>query len=112
MDHVCKNCLQIEPEQDNSIDEQIIPAKAKYSGIRQYNPKKPKKWGFTNFVRSGASGMMYDFFPYTGAATKGGKKVKVTGLYAVRKLLETLPKNQFYRVFLTTGFALWICVKS
>ena len=42
LDHVRQNYLQIEPEQDNSIDEQIIPAKTKYSGIRQYNPKKIK----------------------------------------------------------------------
>ena len=44
LDHVRKSCLQIELEQDNSIDEQIIPAKTKYSGIRQCNTKKPKKW--------------------------------------------------------------------
>ena len=49
LDHVRKNCLQIEPEQDNSIDEQIIPAETKYSGIRQYNPKKPNKMGFQKF---------------------------------------------------------------
>jgi len=70
LDHVRKNCLEVEPEQDYSIDEQIIPAKPKYSGIRRYNPKKPVKWGFKNFVRSGASGIMYDFFVYTGAASK------------------------------------------
>ena len=34
LDHVRKNCLQIELEQDNSTDEQIIPAKTKYSGMR------------------------------------------------------------------------------
>ena len=50
LDHVQKNCLQIEPEQDNSIDEQIIPAKTKYSGIRQYNPKKPKKNGVSKIL--------------------------------------------------------------
>ena len=49
--------------------------------------------------------MMYDFFLYTGAATKDGKKVKVTGPYAVRKRHETLPKNQHYRVF----FHSWFC---
>ena len=43
--------------------------------------------------------MMYDFFLYTGAATKDGKKVKVTGPYAIRKLLKTLPKKQHYRVY-------------
>ena len=40
LEHVRKNCLDIEPEQKYSIDEQIIPAKMSYSGIRQYNPKK------------------------------------------------------------------------
>ena len=40
------NCRTIKPEIENSIDEQIIPAKTKYSGIKQYNPKKPVKWGF------------------------------------------------------------------
>ena len=53
--------------------------------------------------------MMYDFFLYTGAATKDGKKVKVTGPYAVRKLLETLPKNQHYRFFFDNWFCTWIC---
>ena len=112
LDRVRKNCLQTEPEQNNSIDEQIIPAKRKYSGIRQYNPKKPKKWDFKNFVRSEASGMMYDFFLYNGAATNDRKKVKVTGPYAVRKLLETFPKNQHYRVFFDNWFCtLVLCLK-
>ena len=74
LDHVRGNCLLIEPEQEQSIDEQIIPAKTKYSGIRQYNPKKPVKWGFKNFVRSGSSGIMYDFFLYAGSEKKNGKK--------------------------------------
>ena len=43
LDHVRNNCILIEPEREHSIDEQIIPAKTKYGGIRQYNPKKPKK---------------------------------------------------------------------
>ena len=46
LDHVRNNCTTIEPEIEQSIDEQIIPAKTKYGGIRQYNPKKPMKWGF------------------------------------------------------------------
>ena len=105
IEHVRGNCLQVEPEQDHSIDEQIIPAKTKYSGIRQYNPKKPTKWGFKNFVRSGASGMMYDFFLYTGATKEKGKKVTVTGPSVVKKLVSTLPKKQNYRVF----FDNWFC---
>ena len=73
IDHVRNNCRTIKPEIKNSIDEQIIPAKTKYSDISQYNPKKPVKWGFKNFVRSGSSGIMYDFFIYCGK-TKSGEK--------------------------------------
>ena len=46
IDHMRNKCHIIKPEIENSIDEQIIPAKTKYSGIKQYNPKKPLKWGF------------------------------------------------------------------
>ena len=62
LEHVRNNCIEIEPEQEHSIDEQIIPAKTKYSGIRQYNSKKPVKWEFKNFVRAGSSGITYNFF--------------------------------------------------
>ena len=64
-DHVQENCLKIQSEVENSIDEQIILAKTKYSSIWQYSPRKPVKWGFKNFVRAGMSGMIYDFFLYT-----------------------------------------------
>ena len=66
IDHVRNNCCTIKPEIETSIDEQIIPAKTKYGGIRQYNPKKPVKQGFKKFVRSASSGIMYDFFTYCG----------------------------------------------
>ena len=46
LDYVRKNCLQIEQE----LDEQIIPAKTKDSGIRQYNPKKPPKNGVSKIL--------------------------------------------------------------
>ena len=63
---VRKNSMAIEPEPVHSVDKQIIPAETKLGGIRQYNPKKPKKWGVKMFVRAGQSRMMYDFFLYTG----------------------------------------------
>ena len=50
IERVREQCLRVLPEEMHSIDEQIIPAKTTYSGIRQYNRKKPKKWGFKNLV--------------------------------------------------------------
>src|SRR5882757_5113126 len=62
MDTVRNNCQQIENEKRYSIDEMMIPYKGKKAGsLRQYLPKKPKKWGFKFFVRAGVSGMVYDF---------------------------------------------------
>ena len=89
---VRENCTKIEPEVNQSIDEQIISAKTSHSGIRQHNPKKPKKWGLKNFVRAGENGIMYDFFLYSGSSSK----VKCTGSNVVMKLLETLPKGENY----------------
>ena len=65
----------MDPEVENSVDEQIIPAKTRYSGIRQYNLKKPDKCGLKNFVRAGKSGMMYEFFLYAGASTSSDTKI-------------------------------------
>ena len=101
LDHVKNNCILIEPEREHSVDEQIIPAKTKYNGIRQYNPKKPKKIGFKNFVRAGSSDIMYNFFLYSCKM----KSEKVTGPYAVEKLLETLTKMKNFKVFFDNWFA-------
>ena len=69
VDIVCNQCIENKQEEYHSVDEQIIPSKTKFSSIRQYNPKKPKKWDFENLVRAGSSGMMYDFFIYEGKPT-------------------------------------------
>ena len=66
IESIRKQCILISPEESHSLDEQIIPSRTKFSKIRQYNPKKPSKWGFKNLARAGSSGFMYDFFVYTG----------------------------------------------
>ena len=52
IDSVRHQCLQVLPEEVHSVDEQIIPAKTTFSGIRQYNPKKPHKFGLQKFSTS------------------------------------------------------------
>lgn len=70
LEKVRRNCLNIEPERRNSIDEMMVPYKGSKAGSRrQYIKSKPKKWGFKMFVRCGTSGMVYDFFPYAGEST-------------------------------------------
>ena len=55
---VRENCIKLEPELNQSIDEQIVLAKTCRSAIRKCNPKKPQKWGLKNFVRARENGIM------------------------------------------------------
>uniref|UniRef100_A0A1B6LRI5 PiggyBac transposable element-derived protein domain-containing protein n=1 Tax=Graphocephala atropunctata TaxID=36148 RepID=A0A1B6LRI5_9HEMI len=67
VDIVRQNFLEISEEGKYSIDEMVVPYKGKRAGNRrQYLKNKPKKWGFKIFVRSGVSGMIYDFLLYGG----------------------------------------------
>ena len=99
--HSRETCINIEAERDNSVDKQMISAKTKYSGTRQYNPQKPVKWGFKNFVRAASSGMIYDFFLYAGSLNK---TEKYTGTFVVKKLIETLPKQLNFRLYFDNSF--------
>lgn len=102
-----RNFLKIEPERDQAIDEQIIPAKTKRSGgIRQYNPRKIHKWGFKNQVRAGKSGFMYDFFLYSGKHSTGSDNCG--SMNTVLRLVSDLPQNRGYRLF----FDNWFCTLS
>lgn len=99
-----ENCLQIEPEEKQSIDEMIIPTKTRW-GIRQYNPKKPNKWGIKNWARCGVSGIMYDFSVYTGK-TKDDTVAENLGVSAavVANLCSTLPKKVGHKVYCDNYF--------
>ena len=105
---VRENSIAIEAEPVLSIDEQIIPAKTKRSGVCQYNPKKPKKLGFKIFVRAGEIRMMYDFFLYTGKDS--GNKTDCSAANIVLRLSERMPQYQISNYALKTGFALCLFV--
>ena len=42
LNYVRNNCLSMKLEPVYSVDEQIFPAKTKYNGICQYNPKNQR----------------------------------------------------------------------
>ena len=79
-----------------SIDEQLIPAKTTRSGIRQYNPKKPCKWGYKMFLRAGSSGMIYDFRMISGANSTGRDNCSAEN--SVLRLIEQLPQGQNFKL--------------
>lgn len=106
---VRNQCIKVEPEAHHSVDEQIIPSKTKFSSIRQYNPKKPKKWGFKNLVRAGASGFMYDFYIYEGKQSKESDEETnyqhlAKSAQVVAKLCQMLPKFKNHKVFFDNWF--------
>lgn len=66
--HVKENCLDIPPEEFNSIDEQMIPFKGQSGmSLDAYNASKPVKRGFKVLSRCGSwTGIIYDFDLCTG----------------------------------------------
>ena len=101
-------CVLVKPEELHSIDEQIIPSKTKFTKIRQYNPKKPVKWGFKNLVRAGASGIIYDFYIYTGKANGDDADEDFESLQkcaqVVARLCKDLPSNRNHRLLFDNWF--------
>ena len=107
IDIVREQCLKVIPEESHSVDEQIVPAKTKYSGIRQYNPKKPVKWGFKNLVRTGSSGFMYDFYIYAGKdeiMKNSDFKHQQKSAQVVAQLCQHLPSHSGHQLFFDNWF--------
>nr|CAI5858404.1 unnamed protein product [Callosobruchus analis] len=67
---VRRNCIAVEEEKKQSIDEIMVPYKGKKAGYKsRYIKSKPKRWGFKIFVRASVSGIVYDFVIYGGEQT-------------------------------------------
>ncbi|KAL2085028.1 hypothetical protein ACEWY4_020546 [Coilia grayii] len=87
------------------VDEQIVPFKGK-SGIKQYNPKKTKRWGYKIFVLADCHGIVHNFKVYTGTITQaeGMPDIGASG-NIVLQLCAVIPKNQSFKLF----FDNWFC---
>ena len=72
--------------------------------MRQYLPKKPKKWGFKVFARCGVSGITYDFNFYDGKAPAVQKSCGYQPGDFVSKLCETLPAGQNFKLYFDNFF--------
>ncbi|XP_047122911.1 piggyBac transposable element-derived protein 3-like [Hydra vulgaris] len=87
-----------------SVDEQIIPFKGK-SSLKQYNPKKPKKWGYKVFVCSGSTGLIHNFEFYVGQIQPcPGKTDLGASGNIVFRLMQDVPRHCWHQVFFDNWF--------
>lgn len=107
VDSVREN-MKVPPDDKVSIvDEMIIPFKGR-SRMKQYNLKKPHKWGIKVFALASKSGIVHDFEVYVGKGTDRETKLGITGDIVMR-LVSILPKNKSLRFLLRTGSTLIVC---
>ncbi|XP_029981810.1 piggyBac transposable element-derived protein 3-like [Sphaeramia orbicularis] len=103
LDRFRKQCLEITPEEYNSIDEQMVSFRGTRSPIRQYVKSKPHPWGFKIWARCTSTGILCDFQVYEGGT---GKRTTLgMGGDVALKLCETLPPGQNYKVFADNLFS-------
>ena len=96
-------CLQMTAFQCHAVDEQMIPYKGR-TGLRQYMPKKPKRWGIKVFSRNGNDGFLHDFFLYEGKPVEVDFSCGKQPGDIVLKLCETLPPGKNHIVYFDNYF--------
>lgn len=110
LESVRKQMLEIPPEEKQAVDEQVIPFKGR-SHLKQYNQKKPHKWGFKVFTRASSSGIMHDFAIYVGKGTCPITDLGISG-DIVDHLCKSLPQNQNFKVYFDNWFSSFKLVKT
>ena len=94
-----ENCLKLVPEEYNSIDEQMVPFKGKFSRIKQYMQNKPHKW-----CRCGISGLLHDFDVYQGKGREIHENSIGLSGDVVLQLCATLPAGKNYKAIADNFF--------
>ena len=106
LDAIRKRLLLVPKEEYLAVDEQIIPTKSR-SSIKQYNAKKPHKWGYKAFVLSGISGFSHDFDIFAGAQSNtvpdGAPDLGASSNVVVR-LTQSVPRHHNYKIFFDNWF--------
>ncbi|PSN38182.1 hypothetical protein C0J52_15046 [Blattella germanica] len=106
LDKLRERLLLVPKEEFLAVDEQIIPTKCR-SSLKQYNPKKPHKWGFKAFVLSGVSGFSYDYEIFAGAQSNtiipGAPDLGASSNVVVR-LTQTVPRHVNHKIFFDNWF--------
>ena len=103
LEYTQQACLKTAPEEKQCVDEQMIPFKGR-TVLRQYLPKKPKKWGIKVIARCGVSGFTHDFFIYDGTCPPVAESVGYQPADYVMKLCKTLPRDMNFKVYFDKFF--------
>ena len=88
-----------------SIDEQIIPMQTEKSSQKlcQYNPKKPKKWGYKVFALTSTEGLIHKVEFYIKAKKENSSRVEVAGSVVLR-LIDVLREGKKLKLFFDNWF--------
>ena len=88
-----------------SIDEQIISYKGIKSSLRQYNPKKPKKWGYKLFLLCGEGGIMHqvEFYGQEVTVDPEWNAVGKSGQIVLR-MAKSIPEHKNHKLFFDNWF--------
>ncbi|XP_057294618.1 piggyBac transposable element-derived protein 3-like [Hydractinia symbiolongicarpus] len=104
--HFSDNATADKTDKINKTRPLIVPFKGRHS-IKQYNPKKPHKWGFKVFVLSGVSGFSYNFEVFTGEAdnvcAQNEPDLGASSKVVVR-LARVIPENCNYKLYVDNWF--------
>ena len=90
-----------------SVDEMVIPFKGR-SHLKQYNPKKPKKWGYKAQALCGSSGFLYNLEIYCGKHSEPCRADEPdlgASSNVVVRMLRYTPRNIDPKVFFDNWFA-------
>ncbi|XP_063216821.1 piggyBac transposable element-derived protein 2-like [Bacillus rossius redtenbacheri] len=92
-------------EQMLCVDEQIVPFKGQ-SSLKQYNPKKPSKWGYKIFVLADSKGLIRNMEIYSGQ-TEAVTNLPNLGASSnvVLRLAQIVPQNQNYLLYFDNWFS-------
>ena len=82
------------------IDEQMVSFKVR-SMLKQYNPQKPKKWGYKLYILTNPDGLIYDFEVHTGTINvcPGQPDLQASG-NIVMKLLANITRHKRHKLFI------------
>ncbi|CAK9814101.1 PiggyBac transposable element-derived protein 3 [Anthophora plagiata] len=105
LDKLLKNFNRIPMSEHVCVDEQIIPFKGRHR-LKQYMPKKPKKWGYKVFLLCDSSGLIYNFEIYTGKVVHDHELPNVgSSGNVVLRLSRIIPKQLFHKICFDNWFS-------